>query len=40
VSSCTVTAPNADPWSALQSVLGGETSKPISNETNLHALMH
>ena len=33
VSSCTVTAPNADAWSTLQSAIGGEISKPITAET-------
>ena len=33
VSSCTVTAPNGDAWSGLQSILGGNISKPITGET-------
>jgi hypothetical protein len=33
VQSCTVTAPNGDTWSGLQSAIGGETSSPITAET-------
>ena len=33
VSSCSVSAPNGDAWSALQSPLGDTTSKPIAGET-------
>jgi hypothetical protein len=30
---CTASAPNGDTWTALQSPLGGNISKPISSET-------
>ncbi len=33
VSSCTVTGQNGDSWSSLQSILGGNVSKPITGET-------
>ncbi len=33
VSSCNVSAPNGDTWTALQSPLGGNISKPITGET-------
>jgi len=33
VSSCNVSAPNGDAWSALQSAIGGNISKPITGQT-------
>ncbi len=33
VTSCTVTAPNGDSWSGLESPVGGETSRPITAQT-------
>ncbi len=30
---CTITNQNADAWSGLQSILGGNISKPITGET-------
>ena len=33
VSSCNVSAPNGDTWTGLQSILGGNISKPVTAET-------
>ncbi len=33
VSSCNVSAPNGDSWTGLQSILGGNVSKPITAQT-------
>ncbi len=33
VKSCTVTGQNGDTWTGLQSILGGNLSKPITGET-------
>lgn len=33
VESCTISAPNGDAWSGLQSAIGGNISKPITGET-------
>jgi len=33
VASCTVRGENGDAWTALQSPIGGQTSKPITGDT-------
>ena len=33
VASCTVTAPNGDLWNTINSIVGGNTSKPITAAT-------
>jgi hypothetical protein len=33
VASCTVTAPNGDGWNTINSIVGGNTSNPITTAT-------
>lgn len=33
VQSCTVTAPSGDAWDTVLSIIGGQTSRPITEET-------